>query len=583
MELSIKPSPVNSYPLHGILIKDASATMWLRAIKTMKLQLRDIRLYPVPGLAANTVWGCLLVCYHKIDNRLAGKHELCQMVTPGLLIPERSALYPALSIPEINKLFPQHLHAFHPEFGLAELSEELNLKAILAEPALGSYHVTKPEKPVFIPGEVKSFQIKPLPPEEMQKKLEGQLFPKTEEMPKDELSYMEKTRLSLYELLFGKEKDKDGKPVKSGKETDNGSSILNSEFAATLGALLGSLIPENSKLSERMQKDFESLKRRNQEEIDKLMELFKNNPEEALKYAIPLDENGSTRGGESMSFNMSRRWSDFSLNNYPVGSGSSSGTVNLNEHYQQLQQQYNNTAEDFIKKKEYQKAAFVYMKLLKNTNKAASTMEDGKLYQEAATIYLKHANNKQKAAECYEKGKMINDAIDLFKELKQDEKVGDLYVSINKRKEANIHYELVADEYRGKDQYLKASLVYREKMLNTPAGQEMLREGWRKRKDAFNCLNNYFNNIEDIKTLKQEINSIYSHELNEQNSSTFLDVIRYEYNKQNELSEPIRDMAYEIIASQLAHDRGIVNALRDFNKSDKELTKDTQRFTQKRK
>lgn len=583
MELSIKPSPVNSYPLHGILIKDASVTAWLRAIKRMKLQLQDIRLFPVPGLAANTVWGCLLVCYHKVDSRLAGRHELCQMVTPGLLIPERSVLYPALSVPEITKLFPQHLHAFHPEFGLAELSEELNLKAILAEPAMGSYHVTRPEKPVFIPGEVKSFQIKPLPPEEMQKQLQEQLFPKTEEMPKDELSPMEQTRLSLYELLFGKEKGKDKKPLKPGKETNPGSPILNSELAAQLGAFLGSLIPENSKFSERMHRDFENLKRRNEAEIDKLMELFKSNPEEALKYAIPLDENGSSRGGESVEFNMSRRWSDFSLNNYSVGSGSSSGSVNLSEHYLQLQKQYNETAEELIRKKEYQKAAFVYMKLLKNSGKAASTMEDGKLYQEAATIYLKHANNKQKAAECYEKGKMINDAIDLFKELKQDEKVGDLYVSINKRKEANIHYEVVANDYRGKDQYLKASLVYREKMLNAPAGQEMLREGWRKQKDAFNCLNNYFSHIEDLKTLKQEINHIYTHELNGQNSSSFLEVIKYEYNKQNELSEPIRDMAYEIIAAQLGHNSTIVNALRDFNKSDKELSKDTQRFIQKRK
>jgi hypothetical protein len=575
MELSIKPSPTNSYPLHGILVKDASAAAWLTAIKQMSLQLNDIRVYPIPGLEANTIWGCLILCHHKTDSRMAGKHELCQLLTPHLLIPEKAVLYPALDIREVEKLVPSQLHIFHPEFGLAELTEELNLKELIAEPELRSYHVTQPEKPVFVPMQVRSFQVKPLPPEEVLKQMEEHLFPKTEEMPKDELTKVEQARLKFYEVLYGK-KDKDGKPVSEGAEG------LAGRYGEKLGALLGSLIPKNSGLSERMQKDFEELQRRNQAEIEKLMELFRNNPDEALKYAIPLDENGSVRGGESLEFNLSKRWSDFSLGNIRAGSGS--GSVDFGEEYRrQLRKQYNDTAEDLIRKKEYEKAAFVYMKLLKDVHRAAGTLEEGKLYQEAATIYLKHANNKQKAAECYEKGKMINDAIDLYKELKQDEKVGDLYVSINRRKQANVHYEMVADDYSSKDQYLKASLIYRHKMLNEPGSQTLLLEGWRKQKDAFNCLHNYLNNVEDLKTLKLEINRIYHKELTDVNSPVFLQVIKHEYNKQNELAEPIKDMAYEIIASQLAHNSSMVNELKEFNKKDKEITKDLQRFMQRKR
>lgn len=584
MELSIKPSPINRYPLQGILIRDASAEAWLRAIKAMNLALTDIRIFPVPGITANSIRGCLVLCHGKIDQHLAGKHELCQLVTSKLLIPERSTLQPALSIQEIEKLFPQQVHVFHPEFGLAELSEELDLKALLAEPELRSYHVTRPEKPVFIPGQVKSFQVKPLPPEEVLKQMEENLFPQSEELPKEELTPMERARLSFYEFLYGKDKDssatgkdKDAKPMNATEGEGH------SRLGEALGRMLDSIIPQNSRLSERMQKDFDELKRRNQEEIEKLMELFRNNPEEALKYAVPLDDNNSARGGESMEFNLSKRWSDFSLANMHVGSGSGSGSIDLSEHYQRLQQQYNETAEDLIKKKEYHKAAFVYMKLLKNIHKAAGTLEEGKLYQDAATVWLKHANNKQKAAECYEKGRMIDDAIDLYKELKQDEKVGDLYVSINKRKEANIHYELVVDDYRTKDQYLKAAIIYREKMLNAPGSQDLLLEGWRKEKDAFNCLNNYLSNIGDVKALKQEIQTIYTKEMTERNSPVFLQVIKHEYHKHKELEEPIREMAYEIVASQMAHHKTIVNELKEFNKSDKEIHKDLMRFTQRRK
>jgi hypothetical protein len=178
---------------------------------------------------------------------------------------------------------------------------------------------------------------------------------------------------------------------------------------------------------------------------------------------------------------------------------------------------------------------------------------------------------------------MIDDAIDLYKELKQDEKVGDLYVSINKRKEANIHYELVVDDYRTKDQYLKAAILYREKMLNFPGSQELLLEGWRKEKDAFNCLNNYLSNIGDVKVLKQEIQTIYSKEMTDSNGPVFLQVIKHEYSKHKDLEEPIREMAYEIVASQMAHNKAIVNELKEFNKNDKEIHKDLQRFTQRKK
>jgi len=589
MELSIKPSPINRYPLRGILIRDVSAEAWLRAVKAMNLSLTDIRIFPVPGITANCIWGCLVLCHGKTDPQLAGRHELCQLVSSKLLIPERSTLQPALSIQEVEKLFTQHVHVFHPEFGLAELSEELDLKALLAEPELRSYHVTRPEKPVFIPGQVKSFQVKPLPPEEVLKQMEENLFPQSEELPKEELTPMERARLSFYEFLYGKDKEastgstgnKDGKASTGSAADKEGEG--HHKLGEALGRMLNSIIPQDSKLSQRMQKDFEELKRRNQEEIEKLMELFRNNPEEALKYAVPLDDNNSVRGGESMEFNLSKRWSDFSLAHFQVGSGSGSGSIDLGDHYQRLQQQYNETAEDLIKKKEYHKAAFVYMKLLKNVHKAAGTMEEGKLYQEAATIWLKHANNKQKAAECYEKGRMIDDAIGLYKELKQDEKVGDLYVSINKRKEANVHYELVVEDYRSKDQYLKAAIVYREKMLNAPGSQDLLLEGWRREKDAFNCLNNYLSNIGDVKALKQEIQTIYSKELTERNSPVFLQVIKHEYGKHKELEEPIREMAYGIVASQMAHNKAIVNELKAFNKSDKEIHKDLMRYTQRRK
>ncbi|MES2132537.1 MAG: hypothetical protein V4506_09310 [Bacteroidota bacterium] len=578
MELNIKPFHKNSFPLHGILIKDTSAAAWLKEIKILNLNFKEISIYPLPGTIANTIWGCLVICRQKTDSKQAGKHELCQMVMPGLFIPEKSTLYPLLSIHEIEKLFPANIHIFHPEFGLVELTEELNLEALIEEPVLKSYHVTKPDKPVFIPKRIRSFQVKALTPEEVLKNMEESLFPQHEAMPDEELSGFEKAKLAFYKMLFTKNKT-DGK--EGTDETKGINSTDKTGFGKAIESLLNAITPKNSKLGDKIRQDFEDLERRNQKQIDKLMDLFKNNPEEALKYAIPLDETGGVRGGEKMQLDLSKRWSDFSLLNHTSGSGS--GSIDLGDHYYQLQKQYTETAEELVKKKEYHKAAFVYMKLLKNTTMAALTLENGSHYQEAATIYLKHAGNKAKAAECYEKGKMTIEAIDLYKELNQDEKVGDLYVTINKRKEADVYFEKVVDTYKTKDQYLKASLVYKHKMNNEPGSQSLLLEGWRNHKDAFTCLNNYFSNIGDVKTLKNEINTIYRNDLSDHNSETFLQVIKHEYNKKNELSESIQDMAYEIIAAQIPYNPAIVSEIKEFNKPDKELVKDALRFRNKRK
>ena len=96
--------------------------------------------------------------------------------------------------------------------------------------------------------------------------------------------------------------------------------------------------------------------------------------------------------------------------------------------------------------------------------------------------------------------------------------------------------------------------------------------------DASNCLSNYFSNISDISLLKHEIETVYKHLLTSRNSILFLLVIRQEYDKKNELSEYIKEMAYEIIAAEIQTNPAIVLELKGFNKKDRELLKDTLRF-----
>ncbi|MBT1695897.1 hypothetical protein KK083_03340 [Fulvivirgaceae bacterium PWU4] len=563
MELKVIPNHKNSFPLRALLIRSKSVAEWIREIQRLDLSLSDMQVHPVPDMTPNSIWGCLLIFGQSLSRDKAGRHQLCQSVTPELFIPEYSTLYPMPTNVELEKLFSSK-YVVHPEFGWVELPEALSFQDVISDPVRKPVSVTKPAPATFVPMTIRGFQIHAVPPEDVLKNLEERVFPRREKLENKPLNLLEKIRLSFYRAIFRKTEDEGGKGTEK----------------TGLGEKLQSWYQKLFKSGNgwgKIQQDFEELEKRNQKQIERLMDLLKNDPDEALKYAIPLDQEGSTRGGAHAQLDMSRRWLDFSLFSNS-GGGSGSGIVNIGDRYYELQKQYNATAEELIKRGEYQKAAFVYMKLLKNHLKAAETLEAGKYYQEAATIYLKHAGNKQRAAACYEKGNMVMDAIALYQELDDHEKVGDLYMTISKRTQALTHYEKVVNNYKTRGQYVKASLVCKDKMDDLPAGQSLLMEGWRSNRDAVNCLNSYFSNIPEIGDLNKALHAIYQNEVTAQNRESFLNVIKHEYRKKNELRNAIQEMAYEIVAAQIPFNPSIVSELKDFNPDNKELLKDTLRF-----
>ncbi len=568
MELNIKPCLKNMFPIDGLLIKSPSATHWLEEMQRMQLSLESTELYSVPGLVANSIWGCLILPSSNVQKDLIGKNEYCQRVSHHLLIPEQTMLEPAMTSIEIDNLLRDNLHIIHPEFGLVELPEKLQAETLLIQPLESLMQVIRPEPTTFVPMQVKSFQVRSVAPEDVLKNLEEHVFPKEEKMEQKPLNLLEKGKLAMYQALFKKTKDEQGVPGKGSEKTG---------FAEGLDKIFSKVFGAENKWMKKVEQDFEDLEKRNQKQVERLLDMLKKNPEEALKYAIPIDPNGSSRGGSSGPLDLSKRWFDFSLFG-GSGSGQGAGSVDIGDYYQALQNQYYQTAQELVAQGEYHKAAFIYMKLLKNYYAAAETLEKGGFYQDAATIYLKYGEHKLKAAQCYEKGHMITEAIEIYKELEDFEKVGDLYKSIQKRKEANIFFDKVASAYTDKSQYIKASLIYRQKIEDEQAAQRLLLEGWRSGKDAGNCLNSYFHHIPDEKDLWKSISELYDVDVDNENSEAFLKAIQHVFSDRPEISDKVKDLAYEIVAARIKVNPSIVGELKSFNPSDKELVKDTMRY-----
>ncbi|WP_431215290.1 hypothetical protein ACQ86N_11600 [Puia sp. P3] len=406
MQLTVQPYHKNSYPRGGILIRGQQLTGWLRQVQGMGISPEEASFYPIAGEMANSVWGCLLVPGDEFAwPEDPGSSPYCQCIGDRLFIPECSRLYPQLSIPELDRLLKDQLHFYHPETGWVQLPEPIQWRDVLVRPAKGDRNIVTPAASVYMPSRATAFYKKALSPEET---LEG-LAAEFSQVSADNrpLSFREKVRLWLLRLVLGR--------ARAGKM--------------------------QSKWIGRLQADLDALEERNNREVDKLLKLFKKDPMEALKYAIPIDNDGVSRGGTAAAFTLSRLWTNFSLPGNlleGVGGGRGSatpGSVRLgHSHLNLLNQEYRNTAHMLLQNREYRQAAFVYLRLLKDYSAGAEALEKGGYHSEAASIYLKYLDNKVRAAECYEKGQLYLEAIELYKELIRYEKVGELYLVIDKKK-----------------------------------------------------------------------------------------------------------------------------------------------------
>ncbi len=568
MELKIKPAALSKYPLLGVFIKGSSIRYWVEQVQLMGLSLQDVDFYAIPGTAVNTVAGCLLITQRTVRDIYS--NEYCQSIYNTLFIPEKSEVFPAIAVDEIQTLFASKKHFFHPVYGFCELTEPIDWTTLIEAPLNVPRQLTMPAERVFIPGEIRSFQVEPVVPEAFIKQLQDAV-PKEEDESKP-LTKAEQMKLAMYKNLFG---DTTGS---GGMLGGAGMSMLGG-----LGSVFGGLFGGGANFGGAIQNDYHDLEKRNQNEVDRLLDLFKTDPDEALKRAIPIDNDGTNRGSGSGGLNLNNQWSNLSLGGSYGSSGrTGGGSANIGDKQIELQAQYEKTAQDLIKQKDYYKAAFIYLKLLKNYQKAAETLVEGGFYAEAAAIYLQYLKDKQKAAEYYEKANATLEAIELYKELHNYEKVGDLYLTLKKNDEAMEYFEKVVDHYRYRNQFLKASLIRKQKMNDIAGAQSLLIEGWRSTHDAFNCLNNYFNNIEDSKHYAVEIARIYKEEVSATNREIFLRVLKYEYRKQNELSGTIRDMSYEIISEHISINPAMAQELQNFNPPDKQLNKDIFRFNTSR-
>ena len=149
----------------------------------------------------------------------------------------------------------------------------------------------------------------------------------------------------------------------------------------------------------------DNLEQKRQNEIERLLKLFGENLEEALKYAIPLGGPYQDRGAAPPSARLGARATDFNLRG--LGGGGRADVWNLDAYRDNLGLQYRQAATREIEAGRFKKAAYIYAHLLADFHSAALTLEQGGFYREAAALYQDHLNNRLAAAKCLENGGLL--------------------------------------------------------------------------------------------------------------------------------------------------------------------------------
>ncbi len=259
------------------------------------------------------------------------------------------------------------------------------------------------------------------------------------------------------------------------------------------------------------------------------------------------------------------------------GGGMDSAVYLENDVFNKLRIKYEDMANEFIEKKEYKKAAYIHMKILQNPYRAADVLDEGGFYNEAGIVYQKKCFNYHSAAECYVKGRSYKKAIKLYEEIEEWENVGDVYRILKEEKKAREFYQIIVDEHIELDRFVRASMVYKEKMNDSASAQRILLQGWVENKDAENCLHSYFHEYDDPHESLQKIKLIQSLHVHNTNKKKFLNVLKGQYGRFEETKKPIQNIAYEMIAGENNTEIPI-SFLNHFVSEDSKIKRDTQSY-----
>jgi tetratricopeptide (TPR) repeat protein len=459
-------------------IPGSLAENWLSEIVAWGVPHSAIRLRLVPrSLSDRTPIGSLVTVNGKASPRVSGRCQPYGCLAERLFLPVEARLEPAVEEFELRDLFASDAtYVWHPVVGLIQFGREdwLSVGDLLEQ-----LPETEADWDRADPGTMRSRCLmsvevdRPLSVESILGAARGDIGSRSEALDELPATSGEGFGASLRQIA--------ALPLLAiGPAIDWIASKLPALPKAFHANWLDGL---NQWLSTAFSSEWQSARER---ELRRLMEMLKNEPDQGLQYALPLDGAGVPgRGFARPTARLIRRLVDFRL--WSRGGPADPWVVTPAIRHE-LAARYRELADREIRLGRHRRAAYIYANLLGDWAESAAALKAGGYYREAATLYQERLHRPLDAALCLEEDGAWNEAISLYEKLNAYEKVGQLYRKLEQHENAETAYRSAVVRHLRQGDRLAAARLLESELRQMEQALAALRGGWPDSPQASGCL-----------------------------------------------------------------------------------------------
>lgn len=556
----------------GAFLRGYSPAEWLPQLQHWGIPLAQLECYPVPeSLVSRRAVG--LVVFFPAGKVPAGPVLLpCKLLGKKLLLPMEAALTPAATPAEWDAILRCHRHYWHPVIGLVgfEKEDRIDWGACfeLGPETKGQWDLAHPGIPP-----VQRLLAARVAPSAVDAAMEDL----TKDIGSEPLDENPDLQLSKDDSAFGR--------FKSGLAKGASKMVrgLMEQFPEGNGDG-GPGYQAIARFANWLYRQTDQLQRRREDAIDRLLEMFDRNQDEALKRAIPMDNPFANRGkdgGPSGGGGLGMWDTNFNWGRIGGGQGGASWVLDA-QRYQALRDRYRKAANDAVAARQFGKAAYIYAHLLHDFAAAANVLKQGKMYREAARLYKELLKDIPAAAACLEEGGLYLDAIDLYLQLGKQEKAADLYRILGLEAKAAALYEQCVDAATETNNHSEAARLLTDKLHRLDRALVMLLLGWIENKLPGPCLRRYLHLVNQPSVdMAHQVNALFEHHTTVEQWPLFFAILSDFQGLFREQSarDAAREIAYKILSTQaMAGNVGDLHALRAFLPGDRLIGADIGRY-----
>ncbi|HMO15082.1 MAG TPA: hypothetical protein PKD64_13280 [Pirellulaceae bacterium] len=241
--------------------------------------------------------------------------------------------------------------------------------------------------------------------------------------------------------------------------------------------------------NDRLRELSDQLFRERNKELLRLMDLLDNDPDQGLKFALPIDSVSSHRGLEHAGGELGKREIDFDYGKLTTPRAQDVWEIPARIRHD-LHCKYRNLAAREVSLGRYRRAAYIYAHLLADLPAAARALEAGKHFREAAVIYRSHLKDDLTAIRCLKSGGLWSEAIELLEQREDFEQIGDILAKIGQPENAIQFYLRATDQFKHRDELIHAARIEEYKLGEPDLALKTLSSGFSKGKSF--CLPEIF-------------------------------------------------------------------------------------------